>query len=537
MSDKENIEIIISQPDENTTIITSEQKAEELIKNAFDKYDAKNSSYSTYLKLEDGLSSDTSIDRINELGENAQSDINKILNINRMARKYINTDDIIGRVYEAITTNINTNIRLTYPNFNNNRNKNKKLEEAKKIIKNFNKQIKVKNYLRESIPTAYSEGNYISYLRKTDTGYTIMNFPLGIALVSDYYIDNEPVILIDMTKLKSALEKTRVKTKKGKYLFYNTIEDEIESTYPPEVYEAFKNKEAFAKLDVRYTGTIRINNMCRKYGLSCIFKALKPTIMLDNFAKTDEMSAKIKAKKILHQTMNVEITGENHEKLCLDETAYAHENLMQAWKQQVVIVSTPPSVKKIEYVEPKVEDISTDKINLYRNKVLSALGIAFLASDKSTTASIANISLDQLMLMINSISEQVENIFAKWYALILMDYGYEYEFCPDVEIVDSEQMAYDVKQSLASMLFTTVGVSYETVFDILGLNINDEVTKRKNENEKNYNEIFMPRATANTISKDSTNPDGTENKGGTTVVNEDTDRREVDKEYNDNNRV
>lgn len=537
MSDKENIEIIITHTDEDTVIITSEQKASELIKNAFEKYDAKNSSYSTYLKLEDGTTSNISIDKIDNLGENAQSDINKILDINKIVRKYINTDDIIGRVYEAITANINTNIHLTYSEFNNNRNKSKKLEEAKKIIKNFNKQIKIKNYLRESIPTAYSEGNYISYLRKTDTGYTIMNFPLGIALVTDTYIDYEPVVIIDMQKLKSALEKTRIKTKKGKYMFFDSIEQEIKATYPSEVYDAYINKEAYAKLDVRYTGTIRVNNMSRKYGLSCIFKALKPTIMLDNFSKTDETCAKIKAKKIIHQTMNVEITGDNHEKQCLDETAYAHENLMQAWKQPIVVVTSPPSVKGIQYVEPKVEDISTDKIGLYRNKVLSALGIAFLASDKSTTASIANISLDQLMLTINSISEQIEDILTKWYALILQDYGYDFEFYPDVEIVDSEQMDYDIKQSLATMLFTTMGVSYETAFNILGLNVNDELTKRKNENDQKYDEIFMPRATAYTTTTTSKNSDGSDNKGGTPKENEDEDRKAVDKEYNDNKRV
>lgn len=78
---------------------------------------------------------------------------------------------------------------------------------------------------------------------------------------------------------------------------------------------------------------------------------------------------------------------------------------MKAWANKTVIVTSNPAVEKIVYVEPEVEETSAEKVNLYRNKVLSSLGVAFLAADRSQTASTANINLSQLMKCINSISE------------------------------------------------------------------------------------------------------------------------------------
>ncbi len=56
-------------------------------------------------------------------------------------------------------------------------------------------------------------------------------------------------------------------------------------------------QKKYAKLDIRRTGVNRFGNMGRTYGVSPVFKALKPKIMLDTFDKSDSTNSKVKAKK------------------------------------------------------------------------------------------------------------------------------------------------------------------------------------------------------------------------------------------------
>jgi len=57
-----------------------------------------------------------------------------------------------------------------------------------------------------------------------------------------------------------------------------------------------------------------------------------------------------------------------------------------------------------------------------------------------------------------------------------------------------------MKRQLASFLFNTLGASYETSYSMLGLSASEEAQKRVDEDEKDYDEIFMPHATAYTRS-------------------------------------
>ena len=79
------------------------------------------------------------------------------------------------------------------------------------------------------------------------------------------------------------------------------------------------------------------------------------------------------------------------------EQVFAHDNLMRAFKQDTVVVTVPPYVESIEYVEPKVDMTNKDTVLQYRNREMAALGISFLNSDGTQTVSTANISLNQLL--------------------------------------------------------------------------------------------------------------------------------------------
>lgn len=521
--------IFASKSDDGTIIATSSTSwSSQQLSMALSSYDPENKKYSAYLNEGISPSSSLSIEEIDELSTNTQNDLSKVLKINAYNRKLINKNDIVGKTVESIETNINTEAKLIYGDVIEGRNRKKKLDDAKSFIKNANDTMHIKKNTRNAISTAYIEGNWIAYLRHDNPdNYKIDVYPLGVCEIADYDINGDPIILFDINNLRTRLSKTYKKNKKNKALFFNTIDEEVKANYPQEVYEAFINKEKYATLDHRYTGVIRINNLNRRYGVSPILRAYPDLNMLDTFAEADRVNSKARAKKIIHQTMNKEIMGHNYDRDYFPEMAYAHKNFMDSWKQSTVVVTSPPSVKDIKYVEPKVEMTSKDSYNIYRSKVLATLGIQFLMDTGSQSVSTASISVTQLMRTINAISEQLEDVYKKWYRQILLDNGFPIECTPDVHIIDSEQLENTLKKDFASLLYGTLNASLETCYSMIGLDINDEAEKRKSEAEKGYDDIFKPRQTAYT------NP-GDNNKGGRpeSVTDENQGKNAYDKTYN-----
>ena len=245
------------------------------------------------------------------------------------------------------------------------------------------------------------------YLRAEKGSYVVDHYPLKVIEVSDYECNGEPFLLCDIKELEKRLRKTYKKTKKGKNLFFEDMGDEIKKNYPYEVYKAYIEKENYAKLNIDYSGIIRVNSLGRKYGLTPIFKALKSAIVLETFEKTDTINAKAKAKKIIFQKLRKEVMGNEYQNFGFEEMAYAHESFMSAWKNDTVVYTGAAFVESIEYVEPKSENIDINQINYYLNKMMTSLGIGFLNNDKQTFT-VANISISQLMRIINKIGEQLE---------------------------------------------------------------------------------------------------------------------------------
>ena len=521
--------IFASKTDDGTIVTTSaESFTHRQLSIALSVYDPKNDNYSVYLNEGVTPSKTLSVEEIDDLLTNTQNDLNKVLKINAYNRKLINKNDIVGKTVESIDTNINTDIKITYGRAEEGRNKKKQLELCKSLIKDANEGMKTKQLTRNAVTTSYVEGNWIAYLRhENNDNYTVDYYPLGVCEISDYNVNGEPVVLFDINNLRSRLSKTYKRNKKNKALFFNTMEEEVKANYPKEVYDAFVAKEKYAKLDPKYTGVIRINNLNRKYGVSPIARAYTDLNMLDTFADTDRINSKAKGKKIIHQKMRKETMGQDYNKDFFPELSYAHQNFMNAWKQSTVVVTSPPTVEEIKYVEPSVEMTSKDTYNIYRSKVLSTLGIQFLMDSGSQSVSTASISVTQLMRTINSITEQLERILEKWYKQIIIDNGFPIEYAPTVKIIDSERLEGSLRTELAGMLFSTMNCSYETAYEVLGLDIKDEVAKRKVENEKNYDEIFTPHGSQYTNSSNVQN-----NTGGRPEGNDDTTetKKQYDKE-------
>ncbi len=524
---EENFDVIISdQKNNEPVVLTSKEKVTQWLAQALDSYDPKNSQYSTVLK--DGVDSNSilTIEHLDRLAVSPQNNLKNIIEINQIVRNQINKNDLVGVTSTSIENNINTDYKLMYRDFSNSKAKLKTKEKAEELIDDFNEQINIKSLIRNAISGTFNEGNYCMYLRKKGDGYVVDYYPLGIAEISDYEINGYPVLLINIKELTNRLRKIMPKTKKGKALFFESIDEEIEANYPPEVYQAYKNKDEYAKLDIKFTGLTRTGNLNRKYGLTPFFRALYPISMLDTFANADRINTKAKAKKIIVQTLNDKLLGEKGDKEAFEEMAYAHKNLMAAWGMPTVVVTPPAYVKEIKYVEPQSEMTNIDTVNQYRNRVMTCLGIGFLSQEGKQTVSTANISIEQLMLSINKIAEQLEVVIHNWYENILVENGFDRIFAPKINIIDAEQMNFELKKSLAEFLYTTLGASRQTAYSVIGMDIEDEKQRRSRENSERYDEIFTPHAT-------SYNSSGNSEGGRPPDENPDNpDKTNYDKNYN-----
>ena len=189
-------------------------------------------------------------------------------------------NDIVGITVETIENNINTDVRLTYKTPKKGVYKREEIDQAKAVIDSFNDRINLSRLINKAVNTAFIDGTFITCMRQVGEGenadYVVDYYPVGSALVSDYEVGGDPYVLIDISELKARLQKTYLKTKKRKGLFFDTMEDEIKANYPLEVYTAYKDKESYAKLNLENTGVIRIGNQNKKYGLSPIFRSIHP---------------------------------------------------------------------------------------------------------------------------------------------------------------------------------------------------------------------------------------------------------------------
>ena len=530
--DDENNEV------EEPPVLTAEmvkEKSENWMYQALESFEKGGMQYSVRFNEVQSRNTDTTIDDLKDLALNAQNDVSKIQKINMLIRQALNEDDIIGKVHESVESNLNSKVRISFDNLPEEYDIDIK-NKAENAIKRFHKEVNIDEQMTSAIISTYTEGNCITYLRskknKSHFHHVIDKYPLGVALISDYSVNGIPNVLIDTSELTNRLQKTTLKNKKNKPLFFANITEEIKSNYPKEVINAYVNRDKYAKLDIRRTGVNRFGNLGRAYGVSPIFKALKPKVMLDTFDKSDAINAKAKEKKIIVQTMRKETMGENYNKKGLEDMAYAHSCLMAAWGNPTVVYTPPPCVESVKYVEPSAELTNEKNITQYRSRVTSALGISFLNTDGQQTVSTANISIKQLMKTINKIAERQEHILQRWYEIVLSEEGIPIDYCPSPIILDAELLEQELKQDLAEFLFSKLNCSYTTAYEILGYNFKDEVRRRKLESDDDVELYMKPHATSYNSSGSKDNKESGRPTGSTSDGNEvDEKKSEYDKNY------
>ena len=90
---------------------------------------------------------------------------------------------------------------------------------------------------------------------------------------------------------------------------------------------------------------------------------------------------------------------------------------------------------------------------------------------------------------------------------------------------------------MSAYFYNTLGTSRQTAFELVGLDINDEMEKRKAEKEAGMDEIFQPYGTSYTKSSDSNTDTNNDSQPGAPSNKEkgkdDGGKGEYDKERND----
>lgn len=531
--DKESFEIVSGVEDVVVVTATgddvdSSELIQRRVEQAVRAYFAGNERYASVFEPDTSVPTVT-IAKIDELARNPQNDIQKTKEIANIVDVYIIKNYLIGLVDTVIRSNLNTNYKVSYNQApsEKGRNNRKKLENAKKIVLDMLDKINIKKLIRMAIPATFNHGNYFFYMDYSPNKekYNIHIFPLSVARIAPYRIDGEPVLMIDMSELKSRLEHNLPKRKGGKAYFFQKYEEEITKAYPKEIVDAFRNKEQYAILDYRRSGVMRAGedaDGASLYGISQIFRAMRDVVILDKFANVDDGASSVRARNILVQTLRKEILGPGGDRKGINEIAFAHGELCRAVKNKICVYTASPAVEDVKWLEPKSNLIDRENVTLYENRVLTTLGIGFLSSGSIGSTISATISLKQLMRQINYISQQLEHILEKFAQVALEEHGIEAEYTPRITVIDSEQLEADMRIDLAKMLYADLGVSRQTVFETLNLDINDEIERRESENAKNLNDIFYPYMTAYT------NNGMVENTGG--------DGRPADKQSNNENK-
>ena len=533
----EDFKVIISDLDQSTVLVTEQDEQmsvddmwKQILETSVYNFQTKKHQYTTIIhNSSSGTADNITVENIEEYADNPQNNLSTIQTINKIIKAFVNKDDAIGRVYECIQMYTNPSYDLIY-NINDEQEKNNDdISEINALIENFNKQVNIKKFLKDGVPTSYLDGTYITYLRNTkENNYVIDTYPIGIVEISEFMIDGEPLVLFNVSALRQKLKHTSRKNRKNKEILFKDLEDIVKNNYPEEVYKAYKNNEKYAILDQKRVGVVRVNSLDGLYGLSPIFKALKPAIVVNNIEASDDSTVKARGKKIIHQKLRKEVAGTDYNKQAYNEMAYAHENLISAWKNKTVLVTTPWYVESIAYVEPKADTTNKDTLNTYRNKEFTALGISFLDT-YNATLDVSKISLDGLMRYIDLIVAQFTDIINKYYKVLLENNGKDVLLCPEIQIKCSELLSIETKKSLAEFIFTKLGGSFETAYNILGVSSADTEAKRRlEEKDKGYEETFIPHSNFYTQNGDNT----TDNQAGR-PQGEDTKKRQYDEIRND----
>lgn len=534
MAEDFTVEYLASAVDEDTVVVTAAKSEDwirdheaQILRSALENYPTQGQS--SVLPSDDTTSQTLTLEYIEQLASGLQSSVDNVRTANSIILTKVNSEGYLAEAYASIMRNINTDFKLSYGEFEEDENRAKELKQVKDAINFFNRSIDIKKLIRDAISGTYLEGNYVMYLR-LDKGVKpeVSVYPLSICYPSSYLHSGEPVLEFSIKNLKDKLRKSYKKTRKNKAVYFENLDKEVKANFPAEIYKGYRDNENEIRLDPKYTGIVRINNMGRMLGVSPLFACLKPLIVLENIQAADVSDSKARKKKIIFQQLSEKLLGNDGQRKGLSEASHAHAQLMAALSTSSSVYSGAPFVVDVRYVTPKAT--SEDTINVqkaYERKLLTSLGISY--TDVSATVGAGKLGLSQVLRVIDNIGQSLQSCIEHFYEAYLEDNGMDPMMRPDIRILDAEQLDFSVRKELAEFAFNILNCSHETAMNIVGMSEKDERAKRIAENENHLEDIYFPRKTAYTSG-------GDEGAGRPSGTGDDEAKMEYDQQYTENTR-
>lgn len=528
----EDFEVILgpTKIDEGTYLISSTASWDEIDKEErklelamIRNYNGRKIDTSSVIMSETPNKNTLTLELIDELALGINSNFNKVQRANEIIRQQIHANGIFGRFYEIMKENIPTTYKISYGVLEQDETRAQELKDVKFLIDSFNKDVCIEDVIQEAIIGTITEGNYSLYLRMVGgNSATVDHYPLDICKPSGYKTRGNDILQFDIRQLEAKLRKTYPKTKRGKKIYFEAMKPEIKANYPVEVYTAYNAKENICRLSTKYSGMLKLNDLGQLYGVSALFKGLKPLVILMNLQNADVSDSRARARKIIFQKLRKELL-ENGKKGLVDQQ-HAHAEAAAALKTSSCLYTGAPAVEDLSYVVPKSTETDYKSLyELYTGDLLRALGLPFLDSGSTTSVAKTNVSL--LLRMINAIAVDLDRVIEHFYAALLEDNGFAPDLCPKFRIDDAESNDLNIRQELAMFLYNTLGCSYETAYGLVGIDVKAEAALRKAEEKLDYHETFTPHATAYTYSPNSDSVGGRpENKDSDDLDKQDYDQ-------------
>ena len=478
-----------------------DRKEREIETSMLRNYNGRKIDTSSVILSDSSSKTKLTLELIDELALGINSSYDKVQRANAIIRQHIHANGIFGRFYEIMKENIPSTFKLSWGMLEQDETRASELRDVKYLIQSFNHDTGLEDVIQEAIIGTIAEGNYSLYLRMTGGNSAVIDhYPLDICRPSGYKTRGNDILQFDLQSLRNKLQKSYPKTKKKKKIYFDNMKAEVRSNYPAEVYTAFNGKETICRLSTKYSGMLKLNDLGRLYGVSALFKGLKPLVILMNLQEADVSDSRARARKIIFQKLRKELL-EGGKKGLVDQQ-HAHAEAAAALQTSACLYTAAPCVEELSYVTPKSTESDYKALyEMYTGDLLRALGLPFLDSGSTTSVAKTNVSL--LLRMINSVALDLNRIIERFYAALLEDNGFSSDLCPKFRIDDAESNDLNIRQELASFLFNTLGCSYETAYGLVGIDVKSEAALRNAEENAQYTQVFLPRQTAYTYSPDS----------------------------------
>lgn len=494
----------------NTMLITvadynewSEAREAQILKSALETW--ADVPQSSVIPTDDSSSGELTLADIDLLAKDLNSNLDNLRRANAVILQKILEDAFLGQAYESVVANINTDYKLTY-GVNRLTDEDKdELEIVKKEIDFFNSCVNLKQLIRDAMARTYAEGNAPMVLRITKDRMPVIEiYPLSIAYPSEYKAGGRSVLEFNLKELRNKLKKTYKKSKKTKRaIYFEDMLREVQNNYSTEIYLAYQNNEDYVRIDPRFGDCVKINDLGRRFGVSPLFRCLRPLIVLNQIEAADVSDSQARSKKILLQTMRKELLGNDGTRKAIDVAAYAHAQATAALKTKNCVYTAIAPVEDLKYVQIKNQsDESINQQKEYTEKLMTGLGIGF--TDIDATVGAATISIGQLLKLVNAIGENLETVLNKFYTTWVVECGHDPRFAPTIRVIDAEQTAIDMRKELASFVYSTLGGSRKTAMSMLDLDYDDERLTRLAENQNGDDGVFYARETSYTVSGNNT---------------------------------